>query len=121
MPEFPQPINPQSLCDENYRIAAMLPIFASGMSPYAGQAVDPTLWCMAGMRKVFDWMCKNGVACGEAQMIDAAADVAYEIAAMVYPDADTLSAAFEQIMPYMLKQVESCSGTQGRFTSHPAP
>lgn len=104
------PIDPALLCNQDYLLAAMLPIFARGMTQYAGQMVEPKAWLKRGMRHVFDWWCSSGVGCGEPDMIDAAADIAWMIAQHVYNEQDTLQLAFDEITPYMLTKIENCKG-----------
>jgi hypothetical protein len=105
-----EPIDPAGLCDAQYLLAAMLPIFAKGMTSYAGKLVSPQAWVERGMRQVFDWWCSAGVGCGEPDMIDAAADVAWMVASHVYPEVTVLQAAFDRITPYMVGKVGNCKG-----------
>ncbi len=118
----PEPIDFSRLCEEDYFVAAMLPIFATAMAPFAGQMVNPQVWVMAGMRHVFDWWCKTGLGCGEPDMVDAAADAAYHIAMHVYPEDDTLGAAIDALFPYMMEKWESCTGRQtATLSAHARP
>ena len=107
-----EPIDLSRLCEEDYLMAAMLPIFAVGMAPYAGKIIDPQVWVSAGMRRIFDWWCEHGSSCGEPDMIDAAGEVAWTVAAAVYPDEETLKGAMESLFPYMIQKLESCRGHQ---------
>jgi hypothetical protein len=118
----PEPIDFSQLCWEDYTYAAMAPIFASGMSAYAGKMVNPVIWIREGMRKVFDWWCSSGLGCGEPDMIDAASDIAWGIAQGFYPENDTLQIAFDSLMPYMMSKQETCRGrllTTGFVPSNP--
>jgi hypothetical protein len=118
----PEQIDYSRLCEQDYLLASMLPIFATAMAPYAGKMLNPRVWIQNGMRKVFDWWCQAGVSCGEPDMVDAAADVAWLTAAHVWNDPDTLMEAFEALLPYMVSKIESCTGRQAAtITQLPSP
>ena len=105
-------IDPSQMCDEGYAFAVLLPVFAAEMAPFSGRFVEPQVWVKKGMKRVFDWMCQNGMACGDPNMVDAAADAAYTIASYVYNDRATLDAAFEALGPHMATKLGNCRGIQ---------
>jgi hypothetical protein len=105
------PIDTEMLYDRDYAYLALLPIFAQAIAPYKLKMVDPQAWLQGGIRAVADWWCKYGVRSeGEWTIADAAYDRAWMVASQVYPDADTIYAAFEELGPYFEAKLAECTG-----------
>jgi hypothetical protein len=104
------PIERDPLLDLDYAYLALLPIFAAAIAPYKARMVNPEAWLRGGIRAVFDWWCANGVLMeGEVSLTDAAMDRAWMVATQIYPDADTVLAAFDFLMPYFDQRAGACA------------
>ena len=105
------PIDSDMLYDRDYAYLALLPIFAKAIAPYDLKMVDPQAWLQGGIKAVADWWCKYGVrAEGEFTLADAAYDRAWMVASQVYPDAETVTVAFEALGPYFQAKLAECTG-----------
>lgn len=90
-----KPIDKALLCDGDYILAAMIPIFARGLANYAGKGpaslTVPVLrahgiaMTLEGLKAVFNWWCSYGPwddqtgSCGEPDLADAAAELALKV------------------------------------------
>ncbi len=105
---------------DDYRAMILIPIFAKGVSKFANYIASPQDQAKAGMAQVFKFICDHNMHCGEPDLVDAAAEIAIEIAELLF-EADTVAFAFDDLKKWMIQYCGDKGIETPKKKLYPAP